>query len=58
MSINPYLRRAIFLVSGFILIGIGLFFADSGKGMVIGGLPLLFGIFALKEALFPYKKKK
>jgi len=57
----PALRRSIFLISGLVLIGIGLFLSlplSHSKGVVLGGLPFVFGLFSLKEAFFPYKKKK
>ena len=56
-SINPILRKLIFLFFGILLIGFVIYFElYDGKAIVIGGLPLVFGLFCIKEAIFPYKK--
>jgi len=57
-SINPKFRRIIFLFFGILLIGLVVNFElYGGKALIIGGLPLVFGLFCLKEVIFPYKGK-
>ncbi len=56
-SLYPVIRRVTFFVFGILLITFGLFLSVHGKGIVLGGLPLVFGLFSIKETICPYKKR-